>query len=204
MLTKTDNVEKILDLPHNGHTIIAWSMNAEHVSRKFEIGAPAFQRRLEAAHKVQEAGYPVRIRLDPVVPFDGWQEAYAETAKTIFSRISPQRMTIGTLRFEEGFYNMRNTIFTTGPVLPGMMEQMAPMFKPRAFPGSKRPRHGKYSFLEIQRVEIFQFIINEIRKFSDCRIALCKESASVRRKLDLPLSRCSCVCQLDYADMSGR
>ena len=65
MLTKSDNVNDILDLDHNGHTKIAWSMNNDMVSRKYEIGAPAFDRRLDAAQKVQQAGYPVRVRLDP-------------------------------------------------------------------------------------------------------------------------------------------
>jgi spore photoproduct lyase len=74
MLTKSDNVDNILALPHNGHTVVAWSINNEAVSRKFEIGAPPFMRRLEAAQKVQKAGYPVRIRLDPIVPFDGWKQ----------------------------------------------------------------------------------------------------------------------------------
>ena len=105
MLTKSDNVDDILDLFHNGHTIIAWSMNNEMVSRKFEIGAPPFKLRLNAAFKVQKAGYPVRIRLDPIVPFEGWREAYSETIKQIFSKIRPERVTLGTLRFEEGFYN---------------------------------------------------------------------------------------------------
>jgi spore photoproduct lyase len=71
MLTKSDNVEEILDLPHNGHTIIAWSMNNEMVSQKFEIGAPPFKRRLKAAQKVQKSGYRLRIRLEPIVPFHG-------------------------------------------------------------------------------------------------------------------------------------
>ena len=78
MLTKSDNVDDILDLQHNGHTIIAWSMNNARVSSKFEIGAPPFERRLNAALRVQDAGYPLRIRLDPIVPFDGWQKAYAD------------------------------------------------------------------------------------------------------------------------------
>jgi len=49
LLTKSDNVDCILDLPHNGHSIVTWSMNNEDVSRKYEIGAPSFERRLEAA-----------------------------------------------------------------------------------------------------------------------------------------------------------
>ena len=203
MLTKSDNVDNILDLPHNGHTIIAWSMNHDMVSRKFEIGAPPFERRLEAAYKVQKAGYPVRIRLDPIVPFEGWRKAYSETINQIFKRVSPERVTLGTLRFEKGFYDMRNSIFTTGPDLPRFMEEMVPMFGPKRFSGSKKPRSGKYSFTEEKRIEIFGFMINEIQKYSDCRVALCKESARVWKKVSLPLSKCSCVCQLDYADMSN-
>ena len=201
MLTKSDNVDDILDLSHNGHTIVAWSMNNESVSRRFEVGAPTFERRLEAARKIQNAGYPVRIRLDPIVPFQGWEKAYAATIHRIFDVVSPERMTLGTLRFEEGFYKMRKTIFTTGPELPILMEEMKPMFPPKVFPGSKRPKSGKYSFSEDKRAQIFDFAINEIRKRSNCRIALCKESAGVWNKVGLPLSRCSCVCQLDYADM---
>jgi spore photoproduct lyase len=209
MLTKSDNVDGILNLPHNGHTLIAWSMNNEVISRKFEIGAPSFERRLEAAWKVQQAGYPIRVRLDPIVPFDEWEKAYADTVERIFSRINPERITLGTLRFEEGFYKMgnekenkkRNKIFTTGPDLPEMLNEMEPMFEPKMFNGKKRPKIGKYSFLEQTRVRIFDFIIQEIRKYSSCHIALCKESAEVWNQLALDLSKVRCVCQLDYADM---
>ncbi|MBN1848713.1 MAG: hypothetical protein JW932_09025 [Deltaproteobacteria bacterium] len=252
MLTKSDNVDDILDLYHNNRAIIAWSMNNAEVSKKYEIGAPPFERRLKAAEKVQKAGYPIRIRIDPIIPFQGWQEAYAETIKTIFSTISPERVTLGTLRFEEGFYNMRKTIFTSGPDLPKFMEEMESMFPPKLFSGMKKTKSGKYSFNEDKRTEIFGFIIKEIeavlknlRSSSRSRrigmvnhrnsvpisriehldptlrlgvrggfetastemfklppLALCKESPNVWKKLDLPLSKCSCVCQLDFADMS--
>jgi len=108
LLTKSDNVDDILDLPHNDHAVIAWSMNNEAVSRRFEIGAPGFEQRLEAAYKVQHAGYHLRIRLDPIVPFTGWEAAYADTVARIFRKVSPERITIGTLRFEKQFYERRN------------------------------------------------------------------------------------------------
>ena len=202
MLPKSDNVDAILDLTHNGHTIIAWSINNEKVSQKFEIGAPSFERRLETSRRVQEAGYPVRIRLDPIVPFDGWQRAYLETIRKIFEKVSPERITLGTLRFEKGFYNMRNSIFTTGPELSSLLETMHPMFPPKAFTGFQRPKSGKYSFSNDKRAEIFKYIIKQIRGYSDCKIALCKESEDLWKRVGLELSRCSCVCQLDYVDMA--
>ena len=203
MLTKSGNVDHILNLDHNGHTVIAWSINNALVSKKFEIGAPTFERRIKAAQKVQAAGYPVRIRLDPIVPIKGWREAYANTVREIFSHVSPERMTLGTLRFENGFHKMRNSIFTSGPELPALLDQMSPMFEPKVFQGSKRPKIGKYSFSEEERGDIFRFIIGEIRKYSECKIALCKESVSVWKKTGLQLSKCSCACQLDYADMAS-
>jgi spore photoproduct lyase len=203
MLTKSDNVDGILDLEHNGHTVVAWSMNAPKVSRKFELGAPSFERRLAAAVKVQKAGYPVRIRLGPIVPLLGWREQYAETIRRIFEVVNPERVTLGTLRFEPGF---SKGLFTTGDTLLRMVERMEPMFEPMEMPhptkpGKTKTSTGKDSFPEDERAELFQFAIAEIRKYSDCRIALCKESASVWERVGLQLSRCSCVCQLDYADM---
>jgi spore photoproduct lyase len=203
MLTKSANIDQILNLPHNGHTIIAWSMNNEEVSRRYEIGAPSFGRRLDAASKVQAAGYPLRIRLDPIIPFKGWQRAYAESIKQIFNKVSPERVTVGTLRFEKSFYNMRNNIFTSGAGLHDLLREMKPMFPPKMFPGSSKPRSGKYSFTESKRAEIFEFVITEIRKLSNCQIALCKESPTVWEMVGLPLSKCSCTCQLDFADMTS-
>ena len=202
MLTKSANVDDILDLPHNGHTIIAWSINNAEVSRKFEIGAPPLHERLEAARQVQEAGYPLRLRLDPIVPIEGWQEAYADTVKQIFKTVSPERMTLGTLRFENGFHKMRNSILTTGGALKDFMQGMQPMFAPKMFPGAKRPKSGKYSFSVAQRSDIFRFVIGEIRKYSDCQVALCKESAEVWDALGRDRSRCRCVCQYDYKDLT--
>jgi spore photoproduct lyase len=110
-------------------------MNAPTVSRKFELGAPSFERRLRAAARAQKAGYPVRIRLDPIVPVQSWRELYAETIRRIFGAVSPERVTLGTLRFEPGFHKIRRKLVTTGEDLLGYMERMKPMF-PRTNPGS--------------------------------------------------------------------
>ena len=204
MLTKSDNVDDILDLPHNQHTVVAWSMNNAEVSQRFEIGAPPLHRRLAAARKVQEAGYPVRIRLDPIVPFAGWQEAYTQTIAEIFDNVNPDRITIGTLRFEKQFYNMRHSILTTKEFLLPLFDQMVPMFEPETITvdGKSKKSVGKYSFPEEMRIDIFNFIIPEIRNYSDCHIALCKESSDVWQKTGLDLSQNGCVCQYGFVDMT--
>lgn len=179
---------------------MAWSINNKEVSKEFEIGAPPFERRLQAAQKVQDAGYRVRIRLDPIVPIPEWKTAYANTIRTIFENVHPESVTIGTLRFEEGFYKMRNTFFQS-PELARFVNGMVPMFSPKMFPGAQRPKSGKYSFSEEKRGEIFSFVIAEIRKHSDCPVALCKESVNVWNMVGLDLSKCQCACQLNPVDI---
>jgi spore photoproduct lyase len=98
---------------------------------------------------------------------------------------------------------MRKTFFTN-PDLVNFVDGMVPMFSPKLFPGTKRPKSGKYSFSEEKRAEIFSFVTAEIRKYSDCPIALCKESVTVWDIVGLDLSKCQCACQLWPVDMISK
>jgi ParB/RepB/Spo0J family partition protein len=203
MLTKSANVDDILKLEHNKHTIITWSINADLVSRQFEIGAPTFRERLNAAKEVQKAGYPIRLRLDPIIPIPQWKHHYSGAIKKIYEELKPERITLGTLRFEEILYNMRNTIFNS-PELKKLANSLQPMLPEQAIAGGKTSV-GKYSFSEEQRIEMFNFAIGEIRKYApDVTIALCKETEAVWTATGLDLEKCQCVCQYKSADMSKR
>jgi spore photoproduct lyase len=118
----------------------------------------SFERRLQAARKLQDAGYRIRIRLDPIVPIPDWETAYGDTIRRIFEKVNPESVTMGTLRFEEGFHKMRNTFFQSQELV-NIVNGMVPMFLPKLFPGTKRPKSGKYSFLEGKRAEIFSYAI---------------------------------------------
>ncbi len=195
MLTKSDRVEDIVDLEHNGHTVLTWSLNSQEISRRFELGAPGFSDRLSAAGKAARAGYRIRIRLDPIVPLEDWQKMYARTVREIARVIQPERITLGTLRFEENFMRMRRKLLVTGESLAGLMDGMVPMFEPKKVLGRKRPLKGKYSFPEKQRVELFSFLANEISKYLDSSLSLCKESERVWRSVGLEPRSDICVCQ---------
>lgn len=213
MLTKSDNVEPILGQPHNGHTFVAWSLNASEISQKFEVGAPSFERRLEAAARVQKSGYPLRIRLDPIVPVPGWERMYADAVRRIFARVEPERITLGTLRFEEEFHRNRRAIVGQRPSALRLLEEMdkmVPMLPPMPVPTGGRDKEGKprmkmsvgkYSYAEGQRIELFRTVIGEIRRHFSGPVALCKELPSVWCAVGLDPRQCRCVCQYDAADI---
>lgn len=195
LLTKSNAVDPILDCDHQGRTVLTWSLNNETVSRRFELGAPSLHRRLEAARKAQQAGYRVRIRLDPIVPLPGWREMYARTVREIMEAIDPERITLGTLRFEESFMRMRRKLLTTGEPLAKLMDGMQPMFPPHKVAGRSRPLQGKYSFPARLRTEIFACAAHEFARYTDSPLALCKESPDIWRSVGLEPDRCLCSCQ---------
>ena len=96
-LTKSSNVKNLLEIEPHNQAIISFSLNAIPVAKKWEK-APSILKRIEAAKKVYNAGYEVRVRIDPMVPIDNWKESYRELVDLIFENLVPERITLGSLR----------------------------------------------------------------------------------------------------------
>ena len=66
---------------HTRQAIVSFSINAEQVAKQWEKGAYAvspIRNRIEMAGKLQDAGYEVRVRIDPMVPILEWEKHYKE------------------------------------------------------------------------------------------------------------------------------
>lgn len=81
-VTKYDQVDSLLHLPHNGHTRARVSLNTESIARKLEGGTASVEARLQAFRKLAlpnesgGGGYPVGIILAPIMPIPNWQDEY--------------------------------------------------------------------------------------------------------------------------------
>jgi spore photoproduct lyase len=96
-LTKSFNVENLLEIEPHNQVIISFSLNAIPVAGKWEK-APKIIKRLEAAQKLHDVGYEVRARIDPMVPIENWEKHYVHLVDLIFERFTPERITLGSLR----------------------------------------------------------------------------------------------------------
>ena len=76
--TKYDLVEPLLGLAHGGRTRVRVSVNCEEVVRRFEGGTARLSNRLHAMGKLARAGYPVGLTVAPIMPVEGWREAYRD------------------------------------------------------------------------------------------------------------------------------
>jgi spore photoproduct lyase len=105
--TKFAAVEPLLALPHAGRTRIRLSVNAERVARRYEGGAADLASRLAALRRVALAGYPVGLTIAPIMPIEGWRDAYgrliADVAATLAGVAEPRlSVELITHRFTPG------------------------------------------------------------------------------------------------------
>ncbi len=189
--TKSDHVDHLLDLDHNGHTIVCWSLSAHTQSRLIEIDAATDEGRIEAGRKCQQAGYPVRYRLSPIVPVRNWRDEYRDLIARLFDSVRPDVVSIQTLsRFPE--YDIVERILDTDMLDPRFLEGM------RARPDDVRGR--KYGPIpHALRREIYEFVLGEIRRADPhVPVSLCLESSQMwddfEQTLGLDRRHYPCCC----------
>lgn len=162
-LSKVANVRHLYDLPHNGQTIMSWSIQGPAaLDRGYEGLAPHSRIRLEAARKCQDAGYPIRLRLDPLIPTPDWKSSYRKLIGWVYdSGVTPERWTLGSLRF-----------FPSARTRAG--EDLQEMVRRQGDPDRR------YRLDMSQRVGMYQDVINIIRAwFPEPVVGLCKETNGV-------------------------
>ncbi|GAB3290638.1 SPL family radical SAM protein [Hymenobacter tenuis] len=83
-VSKFDQVDSLLQLPHHGHTRARISLNAESAVRRLEGGTASVAARLKALRQLAlppeqgGGGYPVGVVLAPIMPVPGWQQEYRD------------------------------------------------------------------------------------------------------------------------------
>ena len=182
MLTKSDAVANLLELDHRGHSVVSWSVNPGAVCREFEGSAPPLARRLDAARRCAQAGYPVRFILMPILPVDGWERHYAELVEQLFAAVRPQRITLG------GLCSYRGALALTARAL-GTDNLIARHIDPKPSPD------GRLRFPRSLRIAFYRHLIAAVRRHDHAvPIGLCLEEPEVWAASGLDPARQTCNC----------
>ncbi|MFD1018721.1 spore photoproduct lyase [Thalassobacillus hwangdonensis] len=99
-VTKFHFVDHLLDAEHNGHTRFRFSINADYVIKYFEPGTSPLDKRLEAAKKVAEAGYPLGFIVAPIYVHEGWEQGYYHMFEKLYDQLKDVNYDEEDLTFE--------------------------------------------------------------------------------------------------------
>ncbi len=174
-VTKSTNVKNLLGMASPRQVIVSFSFNAKGVAERWEKKAPPVEKRIEAAKKLSDAGYEVRIRMDPMVPVENWEKYYIELIDEIFLRFIPERITFGSLR------GLQSTI--NGTKDTSWVKYLKE--------GSNWGRKIDFT----TRYRMYTAIIEYLEgKYNYHNIALCKETKAMWEKLGMNWNRIRCNC----------
>ena len=155
--TKFSYVESLLNLDHQGKTIIRMSLNPEEVINKIEFGTSKLNGRIEAIKKLYNAGYKVGIIIAPIVFIDNWKDEYEKLIKIISNELTEEQKSNIFFEF----------IFMT-------YSYVHKMINPEAFPNAlilydkekmTGRGKGKYMYRKELREEGTEFIKNMMKKY---------------------------------------
>jgi len=173
-LSKSDRVHNITQL-ESDKIIPSFTMNAYSVAVKWECGAPSVKKRIKAARNLFDIGYPVRIRIDPLVPVINWDKEYMVLIDEILSQLKPKRITLGSLR------GLQSTINNAHD------RSWVKYLSEYSNWGKKIESRIRYSMYS----KIVNYLKNE---YNYDNVALCKETMEMWEKLGADYTKIKCNC----------
>lgn len=157
--TKSHNIKNLLEITPYKNILISFTFSPQEVIDRYELGASSLRERIAAAKKLQEHGYSIGLRLDPMIDIEGSDTAYRGMVEEIFSVLDLTKIRdigIGTIRYKKGLRQKvlaeRNTDLFFNEFIVGI--------------------DGKERYFKKIRIDMYKNIVNSINKYGDFDIYL--------------------------------
>ncbi|MGZ8152486.1 MAG: spore photoproduct lyase family protein [Methylovulum sp.] len=112
--TKSTQVRGLLNRQPWPRCIVAFSLTPDAIATKIEDKAPPLQRRLDALCKLQEQGWMIGLRFDPMIYQTGYQQQYQALFEQVFARIDLNQLhsvSLGVFRLPEQFFKKVHKLY---------------------------------------------------------------------------------------------
>ena len=118
--TKSAQIRQLRRKAVNERILLAYSLAPEQVVENFEKGTSRLGDRLNALQTLQNDGWTIGIRIDPMIDFEGCETTYREFFEQINRSLNLQEIhsvTLGTMRFPDSYYKKINALYPNSQLL---------------------------------------------------------------------------------------
>lgn len=159
-VSKYTDVDSLLNIEHNGHTEIRFTLNTNKVIKDYESRTPSMEKRIDGAIKIIKAGYPMGFLIAPVFLYDGWKDDYKNLLLHIHNKLPEEILYPVTFEVISHRYTTRakNIILEAFPQSKLPMEDEDRTFRYGQF------GYGKYVYGKDQLAEMKEFFEKEINE----------------------------------------
>lgn len=184
LLTKSVNVENLLDLDHKQHTILSWSLNPPEIFSAFEKNLPSPSERIAAMRKCAEAGYSIRAVIMPIIPVEGWQNIYSKFLENLLESTPLNRITLGQICSYSGALKLTERKLGRKNPISNQLEKT-------------KCNDGRVRFPLKLRIKVYRYLIDVIKELQpQLPIGLCMEEPRTFEALNIETAEGCCNCVL--------
>lgn len=126
--TKSAQVSALIATEPIQNCVVAFSFTPDEVSRILEHGVPSVERRIEALVRLQESGWKIGLRFDPLLYFEDYAESYRRLFTSIFRRLDVagiHSVSYGSFRLPKTYYDRVSRLYPDEKLFAGPMENQA-------------------------------------------------------------------------------
>ncbi|NND82788.1 MAG: DNA photolyase [Gammaproteobacteria bacterium] len=112
--TKSTQIRSLLARPATPNVVVAYSLSPPAVASELEVGAPGFEKRVDAIVRLQQHGWRIGLRFDPVIWHADYQQDYAGALAYLFERVDAAQIdsvTLGGFRLPRDYYKKMQKLY---------------------------------------------------------------------------------------------
>lgn len=124
--TKSTQVRSLLNRTPLPRCVVAFSLSPDLIANKVEAKAPSVAKRLEALCKLQEQGWLIGLRFDPLIYQSNYKTQYQQLFAEVFARIKLEQLhsvSLGVFRLPENFFKKIHKLYPEEKLFASPLQQ---------------------------------------------------------------------------------
>ena len=124
--TKSVNLQSLMKVAPLPNVVTAFSFTPQEISQSIEKGVPPVKTRIRAMSKLADQGWPIGLRLDPILDCQDFEKRYAELIEDIFSHLPEKAVhsiSLGPFRLPEPFFKRMEKLYPEEALFAGNFEK---------------------------------------------------------------------------------
>ncbi len=124
--TKSTQIRSLLKSDPIDNCAIAFSLSPENITQVLESKTPSLFNRLDAMKKLQQAGWNVGIRFEPLIYMDDYKTHYSQLFSTVFDQLDADQLhsiSVGSFRVPKGYFKNMVKLYPDEKLFAGPLEE---------------------------------------------------------------------------------
>jgi len=128
--TKSTQIRNLLARPAIDNCVIAYSLSPENIAKQEEHKTPGLQKRIQALNSLQQHGWKIGLRFDPLLKADNFEILYTELFDQVFSELDVSlihSVSLGPFRLPKPFFKKMIRLYPESSLLAATMQKRGNM-----------------------------------------------------------------------------